>query len=264
MKKSAAIASLAVLFAFFAVGCKEKENSAPANSVGSKILDEGRAVAEAVSEIPQESESIQAFEESENSVLESDVPSTIPGVVLFSGWTYCTEKNGVMVSAAQGETGDSVLICMENGGPIEKEAVQRFSDGTSAKYGFVKILVDSNEYWTRKACVSKGGKVSVALEDGYLFTATDIAMMDKRKVKAGQLLVTFDGNAEFEKVVVYDMKTPYGLTRYVLKPMVSNDSLVIDTMITKARIKEYASKKLADQLKPVVLEEVSELIGGEI
>lgn len=262
MKKNAAIAAFAMLFAFFVAGCKEKENSEASKIVESKTSEEAGVVTEAVNETVQMAEPVQIQEEISQDIPEENVPSTMSGVVLFSGWTYCAEKNGVMVSAAQAETGDSVLICTENGAPIEKEAVQRFADGTSAKYEFVKILVDSNEYWTRKACVSKGGKVSVALEDGYLFTATDIAMMDKRKVKAGQLLVTFPGNDEFEKVVVYDAKAPYGLTRYVLKPMVSTDSLVIDTMITKARIKEYASKKPADQLKPVVLEEVSELIGG--
>ncbi len=264
MKKSVVIATVAMLFSFFVLGCKEKENPKPAEDLEKKAAEAPVSVTETANEAAQPAETVSGQEISSQPISEENLSENIQGVMLSGGWTYCTEKDGVMVSAGQGEVGDSVLICTEAGAPVEKKAVQKFYNGTSARYDFVKILVDSKEYWTRTSYVSKGGKVAVALEDGYMFTAMDIAMMDKRKVTAGQLLITFEGNSEFEKVVVYDMKSPYGLVRYVLKPTVSNDSLVIDTMITKARLKEYANKKPADQLKTVVLEEVTELIGGGI
>ena len=91
-----------------------------------------------------------------------------------------------------------------------------------------------------------------------------MATMTQSKVKTGQLVVTYDATDDFAAIVTYSKSSPYGKDLYILKNMISIDDFTIDSMITQARLKEYAEKtNPAEQLKDVVRNEILELVGSE-
>lgn len=243
MKKTTAAAA-ALLLALLVAGCKEKE---------SKVVQET-----VTAEPEREVETVPVIEEP------TKVIGTADGIMIYGGWGFCTEKEGKMVAAEWSSVGDSVQIVTEDGAPVEKMATQRYANGTEESFNFVKVDAEGKEYWTRTTFVSRTGRTGVILEDGYLFSAPDMATMTQSKVKTGQLVVTYDATDDFAAIVTYSKSSPYGKDLYILKNMISIDDFTIDSMITQARLKEYSEKtNPAEQLKDVVRNEILELVGSE-
>ncbi|MDE5776262.1 MAG: hypothetical protein K2H67_05225, partial [Treponemataceae bacterium] len=202
---------LAAVFAFCALafcGCSEKK--ADAAQVDEQML-------------------ALLAEEAAQQVAEEVQYEKVDSVMILTGWTlYRENSEGKMIASAETRAGDSVFVyCKDDDGkgPVEKEAIRRLQNGKEDPLVFVRVSVDDEDYWTRPIFVAVRSKPCVAVKDGRLFSAPDMATMTKTVVEEGSILAqsSADSEKDFACVFVYDGTTPYGKKMFALKSQVDSN-----------------------------------------
>ncbi|MBD5438175.1 MAG: SH3 domain-containing protein [Treponema sp.] len=244
---------LAAVFAFCALafcGCSEKKADAAQ-------VDEMLAL---------------LAEESAQQVAEEVQYEKVDSVMILTGWTlYRENSEGKMIASAETRAGDSVFVyCKDEDGkgPVEKEAVRRLQNGKEDPLTFVRVSVDDEDYWTRPIFVAVRSKPCVAIDEGRLFSAPDIATMTKAVVEEGSVLAqsSADSEKDFACVFLYDGTTPYGKRWFALKSHVDSNPNVVEKYATLTRIEELGDKikpEVSDELRHLVLEEFSNKYGKD-
>lgn len=227
---------LAAVFAFCALafcGCSEKKADAA-----------------------QEIERLQVAEESQYN-------KKVDSVMIYAGWTlYRENSEGKMIASAETRAGDRVAVyCKDTDGaePEEKEAIRRLQNGEEKELAFVRVSFDDEDFWTRPIFVAKHSKPCVAVYEGRLFSAPDMATMTKTVVEEGSILAqsSADSEKDFACVFVYD-GNPYGKEMFALKSQVDANPNVVEKYATLAREEE-----LGDKIKPEVWDELRLLVSEE-
>lgn len=241
---------LAAVFAFCALafcGCSEKKAD-----VAQEIEQSQTADAQQVAE-------------------ESQYNEKVDSVMIYAGWTlYRENSEGKMIASAETRAGDSVAVyCKDEGGaePEEKDAIRRLQSGEEKELTFVRVSFDDEDYWTRPIFVAKHSKPCVAVKEGRLFSAPDMATMIKTVVEEGSILAqsSADSEKDFACVFVYD-GNPYGKKMFALKSQVDSDLNMVEKYATFARIEELGDKikpEVSDELRHLVLEEFSNKYGKD-
>ncbi|MDE6719373.1 MAG: hypothetical protein K2J68_05900, partial [Treponemataceae bacterium] len=203
-------------------------------------------------------------EEAAQQVAEEVQYEKVDSVMILTGWTlYRENSEGKMIASAETRAGDSVFVyCKNTNGkePEEKEAIRRLQNGKEDPLTFVRVSVDGEDYWTRPIFVAVRSKPCVAVKDGRLFSAPDMATMTKAVVEEGSILAqsSADSEKDFACVFVYDGTTPYGKKMFALKSQVDSNPNVVEKYATLTRIEE-----LGDKIKLEVWDELNHLVSEE-
>ena len=203
-------------------------------------------------------------EEAAQQVAEEVQYEKVDSVMILTGWTlYRENSEGKMIASAETRVGDSVFVyCKNTDGkePVEKEAVRRLQNGKEEPLTFVRVSVDDEDYWARPIFVAVRSKPCVAVKDGRLFSAPDMATMTKAVVEEGSVLAqsSADSEKDFACVFLYDGTTPYGKRWFALKSHVDSNPNVVEKYATLTRIEE-----LGDKIKPEVSDELRHLVSEE-
>lgn len=235
MKKTERLAAVLAFCALALCGCSEKK--------------------------AQDTQEAETEQEEVSQVVETIHYAKVGGTMIYSGWTlYLENDEGKMIASAETRAGDIVEVSCEGedgANPVEKEAIRRLQSGKEETFTFAKVTFDGEDYWTRPIFVAKSCIPCVALNDGRLFSAPDMATMTKNAVKQSELLAMSTEDAEngFNRVFIYD-GTPYGKEMYIQASSTSTDFDTIEWYATEKRIAE-----LGDDLKPEVKAELEDILG---
>ena len=177
-------------------------------------------------------------------------------MILYDGWTFYKENDeGKMISAAQGETGDSVKIWKENGQIVEKTAIRLLKSGDEKEFNFINVCADDNDYWVIDSFIAEINSVPALVKgEGRSGSEPKDTRIGKQKLEAGSMTaVTGNKQDGFAEIIVYD-GNKFGKKVFVKEDMVDTNSSSIEVMKTRKKLES------TENLKESVRNEVESML----